>query len=120
MKIVFFGLSITSSWGNGHATTYRSLAKGLHLLGHEVVFFVKDLEWYRDNRDCPVPDYCRVVVVEQWPTASQLVRNELLDADAAIVGSYVPEAAARTQHLLDSAEPVNALYGMVTRIIIDL
>jgi hypothetical protein len=25
MNIVFIGLSITSSWGNGHATTYRAL-----------------------------------------------------------------------------------------------
>ena len=116
MKIVFFGLSITSSWGNGHATTYRSLAKGLHLLGHEVVFFEKDLEWYRDNRDCPAPDYCRVVVVEEWPTASQLIRNELLDADAAIVGSYVPEGAALIDLLLDSAVPVKAFYDIDTPI----
>ena len=116
MRIVILGLSITSSWGNGHATTYRSLAKGLHLLGHEVVFFEKDLEWYRDNRDCPAPDYCRVVVVEQWPIASQLIRKELLDADAAIVGSYVPEGAALIDLLLDSAVPVKAFYDIDTPI----
>jgi spore maturation protein CgeB len=116
MKIVFFGLSITSSWGNGHAITYRALAKGLHLLGHEVVFFEKDLEWYRDNRDCPAPDYCRAIVVEEWIPALGRIRDELRDADAAIVGSYVPEGAALIDRLLDSSVPVKAFYDIDTPI----
>ena len=116
MKIVFFGLSITSSWGNGHATTYRSLAKGLHLAGHEVVFFEKDVEWYRDNRDCPAPDYCRVVIVEDWAAVFRQIRDELRDADVAIVGSYVPEGAELIDFLLDSPVPVKAFYDIDTPI----
>ena len=51
MKIVIYGLTITSAWGNGHATTYRSLVKALKRLGHTTVFIEKDVEWYRSNRD---------------------------------------------------------------------
>src|SRR4051812_29881107 len=38
MKIVILGLSITSSWGNGHATTYRGLVRELAAQGHDVLF----------------------------------------------------------------------------------
>ena len=55
MKIVIYGLTITSAWGNGHATTYRSLTKALRKLGHRVLFVEKDVEWYRGNRDMPKP-----------------------------------------------------------------
>ena len=51
MKIVVLGLSITSSWGNGHATTYRALLRELAARGHDVLFLERDLPWYRDNRD---------------------------------------------------------------------
>src|SRR5262245_60670200 len=30
LEIVILGLSITSSWGNGHATTYRGLVRELN------------------------------------------------------------------------------------------
>ena len=42
MKIVILGLSITSSWGNGHATTFRGLVRELAALGHEVLFLERD------------------------------------------------------------------------------
>jgi len=56
MKIVIYGLAITSSWGNGHATTYRSLCKALARRGHQIHFVEKNLEWFRDNRDMPRPN----------------------------------------------------------------
>ena len=59
MDFVFIGLAITSSWGNGHATTYRSLIKGLSRLGHRVLFLEQDQPWYADNRDAPRLPYCR-------------------------------------------------------------
>ena len=55
MNLVVYGLTLTSSWGNGHATTYRSLLKALHRRGHTVTFVEKDVEWYRSNRDLPQP-----------------------------------------------------------------
>ena len=57
MRIVFLGLSITSSWGNGHATTFRALVRGLAGRGHDVLFLERDAEWYAHNRDLPEPPY---------------------------------------------------------------
>ena len=46
MRIVILGLSITSSWGNGHATTYRALVRALAARGHDVLFLERDVPWY--------------------------------------------------------------------------
>src|SRR5690606_37893608 len=56
LSIVFLGLSISSSWGNGHATTYRGLVRELAKAGHRITFLERDLEWYRNNRDAPSPE----------------------------------------------------------------
>ncbi|MCA1665532.1 MAG: glycosyltransferase, partial [Myxococcales bacterium] len=61
-RIVFVGLSITSSWGNGHATTYRALLRALAARGHELVFLERDVPWYAENRDLPAPPFCRVAL----------------------------------------------------------
>ena len=60
MKLVVLGLSLSSSWGNGHATTYRALLKALAKRGHDVLFLERDVPWYRDNRDIADPEYCRL------------------------------------------------------------
>ncbi len=94
MKIVIFGLSITSSWGNGHATTFRALARALHARGHRVVFFEKDVEWYASNRDLPEPGFCELKLYTRWTDVLPLVRRELASADVAMVGSYFPDGIA--------------------------
>jgi spore maturation protein CgeB len=114
VKIVFFGLSITSSWGNGHATTYRALAKGLRARGHQIVFFEQDTEWYADNRDLPAPEFCRVIVVEQW--ARQAIERELRDCDVAVMGSYLPQGPELIERVLASNSPVKAFYDIDTPI----
>ena len=100
MKIVIYGLTITSSWGNGHATTYRSLCKALAARGHRVVFVEKDVEWYRSNRDLPKPTYCEVRLYEDWSTEAGSLIELSRDADAIVVGSYFPDAIAATEGLL--------------------
>lgn len=100
MKIVIFGLTITSSWGNGHATTYRSLCKALHARGHHVEFIEKDVEWYRSNRDLPEPGYCKVQLYEEWEPSIAWLVGLARDADAVIVGSYYPDAIEATTALL--------------------
>lgn len=91
MKIVVLGLSLSSSWGNGHATTYRSLIPGLARLGHHVHFLERDVPWYAANRDLERPPYCTLSYygsVEQlWSQHSE----ELRKADAIIAGSYLPD-----------------------------
>ncbi len=100
MKIVVFGLTITSSWGNGHATTYRSLLKALHGRGHRVDFIEKDVEWYRSNRDLPKPDFCAVRLYESWEREAHSLLVVCSDADVIVVGSYFPDATAATAALL--------------------
>ena len=116
MKIVVCGLSITSSWGNGHATTYRALAKALHARGHQIVFFERDQEWYASNRDMPEPPFCRTVVYEHWPEVAALVRREFKDCDVAMVGSYCPDGLAAIEAMLDSNASVKAFYDIDTPI----
>ena len=116
MKIVIFGLAITSSWGNGHATTYRALARALHTRGHNIDFFERDLEWYRDNRDLPNPDFCRLHIYDEWRQVLPEARQELRDADLAIVGSYAPDALAATHEVFDSPAAVKAFYDIDTPI----
>jgi nucleoside-diphosphate-sugar epimerase/spore maturation protein CgeB len=93
MKLVVLGLSLSSSWGNGHATTYRALLKAFASRGHEVLFLERDVPWYRSNRDIDEPDYCRL---ELYGSLEELRHwsDEIRTADAAIVGSYVPEGVA--------------------------
>lgn len=116
MKIVICGLSITSSWGNGHATTYRSLARALRARGHEIVFFERDLEWYASNRDMPEPPFCRVHIYERRSEVLALLRKELKDSDVVVVGSYFPDAGLAIPEVLDSAVPVKAFYDIDTPI----
>lgn len=105
MKIVIYGLTITSSWGNGHATTYRSLAKALARKGHRIEFVEKDVEWYRNNRDLPEPEFCSVHLYEQWGREARELVALAADADVVLIGSYFPDAIAATRAL------VNADYG---------
>jgi spore maturation protein CgeB len=99
MKIVFYGLTITSSWGNGHATTYRSLCRALARRGHRVDFVERDVEWYRSNRDLPTPEFCRVHLYDHW-NSSVLELGK--DADVIVVGSYFPDAIVATRALLEA------------------
>lgn len=62
MHIVVFGLSITSAWGNGHATTYRALVRALARRGHHVSFYERQQPWYASHRDLPDPDFCSVTL----------------------------------------------------------
>ena len=100
MKIVIYGLTITSAWGNGHATTYRSLVNALAKRGHRIHFIEKDADWYRANRDLPAPAFCKVHLYNDWSAEERPLVNLAMDADAVIVGSYFPDAIAATHALL--------------------
>jgi len=91
MKLVVFGLSISSSWGNGHATTYRALLRAFAARGHEVAFYEWDASWYRENRDFPRPEFCRLVLYRDWDEVAAEAVAEARDADATLVGSYVKD-----------------------------
>lgn len=118
MKIVIFGLSISSAWGNGHATTFRALLKALHERKHQIVFFERETEWYADNRDLPDPQYCRLVLYDRWEQVLQKARKELNHADVGMVGSYFPDGIAAIDELLDSKAEAKTFYDIDTPITI--
>jgi spore maturation protein CgeB len=102
MKFALFGLSITSSWGNGHTVTFRALTKALVKRGHDVVFFERDVPWYRSFRDELGPEYGRI---ELYSSLADLkpVKKELKNADCIMIGSFVPEGVAVADLLLHQA-----------------
>ena len=113
MKLVVLGLSLSSSWGNGHATTFRALLKAFAGRGHEILFLERDVPWYRDNRDVTDPDYCRL---EYYCSLDQLDewRDEIGSADAVIVGSYVPDGVEVGRYVHKNAGGVTAFYDIDT------
>jgi spore maturation protein CgeB len=116
VKIVICGLSITSSWGNGHATTFRALARALHARGHELIFFERDVEWYASNRDMPAPPFCQVHIYEQFSDIRTLLRRELNRADVAMVGSFFPDGVKAIDEMLESNAGVKTFYDIETPI----
>jgi spore maturation protein CgeB len=112
MKAVVFGLTISSSWGNGHATLWRALCRSLHRDGHEVVFFERDVPYYAQHRDLPAAAWCRIVLYRSWDDLGSKVIRELHDADAAIVTSYCPDSNAATRAVLDSMVPRKVFYDL--------
>jgi spore maturation protein CgeB len=92
--LVVLGLSLSSSWGNGHATTFRALLRGVAAEGRRVLFLERDVPWYASNRDLPEPDFCRL---EYYTGVADLMGRfsaQLRAADAVMIGSYVPDGPA--------------------------
>jgi spore maturation protein CgeB len=114
MKIVILGLSITSSWGNGHATTYRGLVRELARRGHEVVFLEREVPWYADNRDLRRIRGVEVVLYRSVAELQRRHRGTVRGADAVIVGSYVPDGIVVGKWVLEVAEGVTAFYDIDT------
>jgi spore maturation protein CgeB len=114
MKIVILGLSITSSWGNGHATTYRALVRALAARGHDILFLERDAPWYAENRDLPEPPYCRTAVYEDVAGVEARHGGEISRADLVVVGSYVPEGIAVGNLVHRLAGGLTAFYDIDT------
>jgi spore maturation protein CgeB len=102
MKIVIFGLTISSSWGNGHATLWRGLCRALVARGHEIVFFERDVPYYAEHRDLAELPGGRLVLFPAWDEVIETARRELADADVAITTSYCPDALAAGVLMQDS------------------
>jgi spore maturation protein CgeB len=114
LRFVFLGLSITSSWGNGHATTYRALLRELSARGHSVLFLERDVPWYASSRDLPQPPYCTTVLYSSLRELQQRHSAAVRDADVVIVGSYVPEGVAVGEWVVRTARGVTAFYDIDT------
>lgn len=113
MKLVVLGLTLSSSWGNGHATTFRALLSAFAQRGHEILFLERDKPWYAENRDMPNPDFCElryydsVAELDEW-------RDVIAGADAVMVGSYVPEGVAVGAFVQERARGIACFYDIDT------
>jgi spore maturation protein CgeB len=114
MKIVILGLSITSSWGNGHATTFRGLVRELVKRGHEVLFLERDQPWYASNRDLPNPPYGTTVLYSSFDELRDRHLDSVRDAELVIVGSYVTEGVRVGDWVQAEANGVTAFYDIDT------
>jgi spore maturation protein CgeB len=114
LNIVVMGLSITSSWGNGHATTYRALTRALSDLGHQVTFLERDVPWYREHRDLENPEYCQVGLYGSLPELARRYSVAVREADLVVLGSYVPDGIAIGEWLTSGATGVTAFYDIDT------
>lgn len=114
MKITVFGLTISSSWGNGHATPYRAILRALHRMGHQVLFFEKDVPYYRLRRDFDSCDYCQLTLYEDWQQVRRQAIHEAADSDVVITASYLPEGAQINDEVLDLARPLRVFYDLDT------
>jgi spore maturation protein CgeB len=114
LRIVIVGLSITSSWGNGHATTYRGLVRELVRNGHDVLFLERDVPWYAKNRDLPEPPFGTTTLYGSLEELKDRHTDAVREADVVIVGSYVPEGVAVGDWVQAQARGVKAFYDIDT------
>src|SRR3954452_19771365 len=103
LDIVIVGLSITSSWGNGHATTYRGLVRELSARGHRVLFLERDVPWYASSRDLPRPPYGETRLYGSVQELRDTYARAVESADFVMVGSFVPDGIEVAQWVLDTA-----------------
>jgi spore maturation protein CgeB len=114
LSIVILGLSITSSWGNGHATTYRALVRELAAAGHDVLFLERDQPWYASNRDLPHPPFGRTVLYGGLEELHDRFAAAVRGADLVIVGSFVPQGAQVGDWVQREARGTTAFYDIDT------
>lgn len=119
MKIIIFGLTISSSWGNGHATLWRGLIRALHARGHRVTFFERDVGYYAGHRDLVNAQYVDLVLYSDWDTIRKTAEKICTDADVAMVTSYCPDGIAATDVVLSSRARLKAFYDLDTPITLD-
>lgn len=113
MRIVVFGLAVSSSWGNGHAALWRGLIRALHADDHYVTFFERDVPYYANCRDLDeLPGGGRLQLYRTWNAAE--ARQAVDNSDVAMVTSYCPDAIAAAALLADSRIALRCFYDLDT------
>ncbi|MGJ4942053.1 CgeB family protein [Bradyrhizobium sp. HKCCYLS1011] len=114
LDVVVIGLSVTSSWGNGHATTYRALIEALARRGHRVTFLERDVPWYRAHRDLKPPKNWNVKLYSSLQDIPRRFGSDIRDADLVMIGSYVPDGIAIAEWVTSQARGITAFYDIDT------
>lgn len=102
MKLVIFGLTVSSSWGNGHATLWRGLCNAFARQGHDVTFFERDVSYYANSRDLAGPQPYKLILYPAWAEVRSLAKSAIADTEVAVVTSYCPDAVAACSLVLES------------------
>ena len=120
MRFVIFGLTVSSSWGNGHATLWRGLLKAMSQRGHTVVFYERDVPYYANTRDGWVaPESIFLRLFGSIDAVRSDIDRDLSDADVALVTSYCPDGPAVAEMILDSRVPLRIFYDLDTPTTLD-
>src|SRR5579871_3919696 len=114
MKIVIFGLAVSSSWGNGHATLWRGLCASLGRLGHQVFFFEHDAPYYAAHRDLLELEGGRLILYADWQAVLADARRHLADADVGVITSFCPDAIPASDLVLCSPVGLKVFYDLDT------
>jgi spore maturation protein CgeB len=120
MRIVVFGLAVSSAWGNGHATLWRGLLRALAERGCHVTFFEHDVPYYADNRDLWSLPGGELVLYPDWPEALPPAQRSLQEADAAIVTSFCPHGIEAFRLIAEAGRPLSVFYDLDTPVTLDL
>ena len=116
LKIVIFGLTLSSSWGNGHATPYRAILRALHRRGHRIIFYEKDVEYYALRRDFRHCEFCDLVLYHDWDEIRARAIHDVRNADAVINASYCPNGAPIIDEVADAVSGLHLFYDLDTPI----
>jgi spore maturation protein CgeB len=114
MKLVIFGLTISSSWGNGHATLWRGLIRALSRNGHQVVFFEKDVSYYAAHRDLTGMPEAELILYRDWEDIIPIARRHLAEAEVGMVTSYCPDGIMASELVLSSSSGLRVFYDLDT------
>jgi spore maturation protein CgeB len=120
VNIVVFGLTISSSWGNGHATLWRGLCRALAARGHAVTFFERDVPYYAVHRDDGAPHGCDLRLYDEWRDVRADAVRAVRTADVAVVTSFCPDAQPASHLILASNAGVKSYYDMDSGITLDV
>ena len=119
MRIVVFGLTVSSSWGNGHATIWRGLCSALARQKHKVTFYERDVSYYAAHRDLPNPETYDLILYRDWREVAAFAKRSTEAADLAIVTSYCPDARAASDLILESPRAVRVFYDLDTPVTLE-
>jgi len=115
MHIVIFGLTVSSSWGNGHATLWRALLKALGKRGHTASFYEHDVSYYAENRDDWAPP--RGIALRLYSSLEEIraaALRELNSADVGMFTSYCPDGPEAANLILSSRAEIKCFYDLDT------
>lgn len=120
MHVVIFGLTVSSSWGNGHATLWRSLIKAMLRRGHTLTFYERDVPYYAEARDLTeLPPGGHLRLYSAFADIRAEATRELRTADLALCTSFCPDGQAASALILESSAAIHAFYDLDTPVTLD-